>query len=355
MKQYGVLVVDDSAFMRRAISLMLETDPRFFVIGIARNGVDAVDKVKRLKPDLVTMDIEMPEMNGLCALEQIMKINPVPVVMISSRTGEGAQETLQALALGAVDFFLKENLIRNQNGDDQSIDFIQRLAGIVEAKLPSVISKEAKRPSVLSKIKLPEMELRIETRQNMELIFIGCSTGGPKALQAILPCFPKEFPIPIVIAQHMPPGFTKHLAERFDSLCQMEVQEAQNGKEVKPGTIYICPSGYQTRFEKNAGTIVFKVDDCDMVNELYKPSIDITLSSAAPIFTDKLLSIILTGMGIDGAKGCGEVKKYSGKVIVESEESCTVYGMPKAVLEAGFADGQFVLSQMYTKITSFLL
>ena len=345
MKQYGVLVVDDSAFMRRAISLMLETDPRFFVIGIARNGVDAVDKVKRLKPDLVTMDIEMPEMNGLCALEQIMKTNPVPVVMISSRTGEGAQETLKALELGAVDFFLKENLIRNQNGADQSIDFLQRLAGIVEAK----------RPAVISKIKLPEMEVSIETRQNTELIFIGCSTGGPKALQAILPCFPKEFPIPIVIAQHMPPGFTKHLAERFDSLCQMEVQEAQNGKEVKPGTIYICPSGYQTRFEKIAGTIVFKVDDCDMVNELYKPSIDITLSSAAPIFTDRLLSIILTGMGVDGAKGCGEVKKYSGKVFVESEESCTVYGMPKAVLEAGFADGQFVLSQMYSKITSFLL
>lgn len=342
MKQYGVLVVDDSAFMRRAISLMLETDPRFLVVGIARNGVEAVEKVERLKPDLVTMDIEMPELNGLEALEKIMKKNPVPVVMISSRTGEGARETLQALSLGAVDFFLKENLIRNINGEDQSKEFLQRLAGIVEAKLPTIYQEYSHSKN----------QNRNDTQKNTELIFIGCSTGGPKALQAILPGFPKEFPIPIVVAQHMPPGFTKHLAERFDSMCQMDVKEAQNDKEVKPGTIYICPSGYQTRFEKTEGKLIFKVEDCHDVNELYKPSIDITLSSAAPIVCDRLLAVILTGMGVDGAKGSGLVKKYHGKVFVESEESCTVYGMPRAVMEAGHADGQYVLSQMYNKIIS---
>jgi two-component system, chemotaxis family, protein-glutamate methylesterase/glutaminase len=344
MKQYGVLVVDDSAFMRRAISLMLEGDLRFFVVGIARNGVEAVEKVQRLKPDLVTMDVEMPKMNGLKALEQIMNTTPVPVVMISSRTRDGAQETLQALALGAVDFFLKENLIRNQNGGDQSKEFLYRLTGIVEAKLQQNVQVVQPHRNEVCQV----------NQQQTELIFIGCSTGGPKALQTILPGFPKEFPIPIVVAQHMPPGFTKHLAERFNSLCQLEVKEAQNGEEVKAGTIYICPSGYQTRFEKQAGIIIFNVESHDDTNELYKPSIDITLSSAAPIFTDRLLSVILTGMGIDGTQGCGLVKKYRGKVFVEAEDSCIVYGMPKAVLEAGYADGQFVLSRIYQEIISFI-
>jgi two-component system chemotaxis response regulator CheB len=345
MKQYSVLVVDDSAFMRRAISHMLEEDPQFFVIGIARNGVEAVEKVQRLKPDLVTMDVEMPKMNGLKALEQIMKTSPVPVVMLSSRTGEGAVETLQALELGAVDFFLKENLIRDRNGRDQSQEFSLRLKGIVEAKLPYATTTVQPKGKVIKKM----------NPQHTDLIFIGCSTGGPSALQTILPRFPEDLQIPIVVAQHMPPGFTKPLAERFDTLCQLNVKEAQNGQVVQGGTIYIAPSGYQTRFEKKPdGTVIFKVDNDVGVEALYKPSIDITLNSAAPIFTDRLLSVILTGMGVDGMQGCGLVKKYRGNVFVEAEDSCIVYGMPKAVLEAGYADGQYVLSQMYQEIMSFI-
>ncbi|MFK9090539.1 chemotaxis response regulator protein-glutamate methylesterase [Bacillus salipaludis] len=345
MKQYSVLVVDDSAFMRRAISHMLEEDSQFHVIGIARNGVEAVEKVKRLKPDLVTMDVEMPKMNGLKALEEIMQRTPVSVVMLSTRTREGAKETLHALELGAVDFFLKENLIRAQDGVDHSQDFLLRLKGIVEAKLPHS-----------SNIVRPERnEVRKIMHQRTDLIFIGCSTGGPSALQTILPRFPADLPVPIVVAQHMPPGFTKPLAERFNSLCQMNVIEAQNGQEVKEGTIYISPSGYQTRFEKKAdGTIRFNVDNDVTLEALYKPSIDITLQSAAPIFTDRLLSVILTGMGVDGMQGCGLVKKYCGNVFVEAEDTCIVYGMPKAVLEAGYADGQFVLSQMYQEIMALL-
>jgi two-component system, chemotaxis family, protein-glutamate methylesterase/glutaminase len=354
MKQYGVLVVDDSAFMRRAISLMLEEDPRFFVIGIARNGVEAVEKVKRLKPDLVTMDVEMPEMNGISALDQIMKTNPVPVVMISSRTQDGAQETLQALSLGAVDFFLKDNLIRNRNGENQSKEFIERLSGIIEAKwtysLPMEQSHENDNNEDYHKQEEPGVP--IKPQKNTDMVLIGCSTGGPKALQTILPNFPKNFPVPIVVAQHMPPGFTKHLADRFNTLCQMEVKEVQNNQEVKAGTIFICPSGYQTRFEKLEDTIVFKVDNHDDGQELYKPSIDLTLSSAAPIFKDRLLSVILTGMGVDGTKGCGLVKQFRGKVFVEAEDTCIVYGMPRAVMEAGYADRQYKLSSMYKEITA---
>lgn len=345
MKQYGVLVVDDSAFMRRGISQILEEDSSFFVIGIARNGAEAVEKVQRLQPDLVTMDVEMPEVNGLTALEQIMKVSPVPVIMLSSHTGEGEQETLQALELGAVDFFLKENLIRNPIDQIQIQEFLLRLKSIASAKLPRTS------PTVQPHGKVG----RKMNHMHADLIFIGCSTGGPPALQKILPCFVENFPIPIVVAQHMPPGFTKPLAERLDTLCQLRVREAQNDQAVEAGTIYIAPSGYQTRFEKKQdGTVIFKIDNQKEVQTLYKPSIDITLSSAAPIFTDRLLSVILTGMGVDGMHGCGLVKKYCGNVFVEAEDSCIVYGMPKAVLEAGFADGQYALSSMYQEIINFI-
>lgn len=346
MKKYGVLVVDDSAFMRRAISMILESDSQFYVVGIARNGIEAIEKVQRLQPDLVTMDVEMPEMNGISALEKIMKITPVPVVMLSSRTGEGAKETLQALELGAVDFFLKDHLIRDREGNSQTQDFLMRLKGILEAKHP------AKTPIM----KPPVREIRKIKKNHTELVFIGCSTGGPSALQAILPKFSADFPIPIVVAQHMPAGFTKPLAERFNTLCNLNVCEAQNGQEIKPGSIYIAPSGFQTIFEKKLdGTVVFKVVNSEEhAAALYKPCIDVSLRSAAPIYTDKLLTVILTGMGVDGMEGSSLVKKYKGHVFVEAEESCIVYGMPKAVQEAGYADGQYLLTRMYQEIISFI-
>ncbi|MCH6263934.1 protein-glutamate methylesterase/protein-glutamine glutaminase [Neobacillus citreus] len=345
MKKYGVLVVDDSAFMRRAISQLIEGDSQFFVVGIARNGLEAIEKVNRLRPDLVTMDVEMPEMNGIAALEQIMNTSPVPIVMLSSRTGEGAAETIQALELGAVDFFLKESLIRSRVEQEHIQEFHMRLKSIVEAKRrPPVAVKQTQLKAV-----------RVVRQRQTELIFIGCSTGGPSALQAILPRFSANFPIPVVVAQHMPAGFTKPLAERFNSLCQLPVQEAKDGQVIKAGNIYIAPSGYQTLFEKKPdGSVVFKIFDKVEGKTLYKPSIDISLNSAAPIFTNRLLSVILTGMGADGTKGCSLVKKYLGHVFVEAEDSCVVYGMPKSVLEAGYADGQFLLSQIYQEIISYV-
>jgi two-component system chemotaxis response regulator CheB len=345
MKPCNVLVVDDSAFMRRAISKIFESDPRFVVVGIARNGEEAIEKARRLKPDLVTMDVEMPVMNGLEALEEIMKTSPVPVVMLSSHTGEGASETLKALELGAVDFFLKESLLNVNHDESQVQEFLQRLYLIAQAKHTSGTKKIHLSGSRLEKKKHPKIEL----------IVIGCSTGGPSALQAILPRFPKGFPIPIVVAQHMPQGFTAPLAERFNALCQLNVREAENGGEIKPGTIYIAPSGFQTRFVKiQDGPVVFKVDNKVDGPILYKPCIDITLSSAAPIFADRLLTIILTGMGTDGMRGCGIVKQYNGSVFVEAEDSCVIYGMPKAVVGAGYADGQYPLSQMYQEIIDFI-
>ena len=344
MKKYGVLIVDDSAFMRRAISHIVEKDPLFQVVGIARNGIEAIEKVQRLKPALITMDVEMPEMNGLRALEEIMKTSPVPVVMLSSRTSEGAKETIEALELGAIDFFLKENLIRNTEGESRSEEFLHRLKVIVESALP------VKKP-VQHQI---EMGIRKKMKRPIEMIIIGSSTGGPSALQTILPSFEKDFPIPILVAQHMPLGFTKPLAERFSSMCNLCVKEAENNQRVEAGTIYIAPSGYQTWFEEQTdGSVLFKVDMLEDHGALYKPSIDLTLNSAAPIFGEKLLAIILTGMGVDGTEGSGLVKKYKGTVLVEDEASSIVYGMPKSVFEAGHADEQIELAKMYGEIISY--
>ncbi|WP_042355999.1 protein-glutamate methylesterase/protein-glutamine glutaminase [Bacillus rubiinfantis] len=344
MKQFGVLVVDDSAFMRRAVSHLLESDPQFTVVGIARNGVEAVEKVQRLKPDLVTMDVEMPELDGIKALQEIMKIAPLPVIMLSSHTGEGAKETLQALEYGAVDFFLKDDLLKDSAEHKQKQqEFLLRLKGVLRGKLPT--AAPAKKTRVAKEIR--------KRPGKIELVFIGSSTGGPSALQKILPFFPEDFNVPIVVAQHMPPGFTKPLADRFNTLCQLTVREAEHGMEVKAGTIYIAPSGNQTRLVKREdGIIIFDVRHQGDEQALYKPCIDISLSSAAPLYQDRMLSIILTGMGSDGMKGCGLVKQYHGTVLVEAEESCIVYGMPKAVYEAGFADGQYEITKMFQQIMS---
>jgi two-component system chemotaxis response regulator CheB len=274
-----------------------------------------------------------------------MKISPVPVVMLSSYTGEGALETLDALELGAVDFFLKDNLIKNSKDYRQIHEFLQRLKAIAQATLPKT--------DIMFQPKVKESKKG--KQRIIELLFIGCSTGGPSALQMILPRFPKDFPIPIVVAQHMPPSFTKPLAERFNNLCQLNVEEVKDDQVVLAGTIYIAPSGYQTKLKKRLdGTVIFKVENSEMDQTLYKPCIDITVGSAAQIYKDRLLSVILTGMGTDGTKGCELVKKYGGYVFVEAEESCIVYGMPKSVLEAGYADGQYLISRIYDEVNSFI-
>ncbi|MGF9711230.1 protein-glutamate methylesterase/protein-glutamine glutaminase [Paenibacillus naphthalenovorans] len=340
-----MLIVDDSAFMRRAISLLIEKDPDFFIVGIARNGLEAIEKIKRFKPDVVTMDVEMPEMDGITALEQIMKYHPVAVVMLSTLTGEGAEATLTALQLGAVDFFPKSSLMKDPTEPKIIDDFLMRVKAAASAKLPL-------RNNVAS-VKEAVEEKKKRGSASVNLLIIGCSTGGPSAIQSILPRFTPDFPAGIVVLQHMPPGFTKPLADRFDNLCNLKVKEAEDGDVVMPGVIYVAPAGYQTLFQKtNDGKTTFKI----VVDEskLYKPSIDVSLQSGSSIYRDRLLVVILTGMGTDGLIGCGEVKRQRGHVIVESEESCIVYGMPKAVYEAGYADRQVSLPNIYQEILSFI-
>ncbi|WP_041746575.1 protein-glutamate methylesterase/protein-glutamine glutaminase [Thermoclostridium stercorarium] len=359
MKQYGVLVVDDSSFMRKCISMLIERDPQLFVIGIARNGVEAIEKVRRLRPDIVTMDIEMPEMDGITALKEIKKSCPVPVVVLCNKTGKYPEAAFQALESGAADFFLKNVLLGDDVKPEIIKEFLEKLKTIAENAKRTVNKERNKTISEVTEILesiLNKPEKVTETKTGLaDLIIIGCSTGGPSALQAILPRFPEDMHVPVVVLQHMPPGFTKPLAERFDTICKLRVKEAENGDILKAGNIYIAPAGYQTFIDKKTdGATVLRIEDNLSVDTVYKPSIDITLYSAAQVFKERLLSVILTGMGNDGLLGCEAVKKYNGKVIVEAEESCIVYGMPKAVYEAGLADVQVPLSGIFREIMSYI-
>lgn len=349
MQRYGVLVVDDSSFMRKSISLIIEKDPQLFVVGIARDGNDAIEKVQRLKPDVVTMDVEMPEMDGVTALQKIMEQCPVPVVMLSNYTEKGAEITIRALEHGAVDFFLKSDLV-GQDAEKKVVDdFLYKLrmiAGSAKVHLQEINGLGERVTPKNSSVKKGQL---------VDLVIIGSSTGGPAALQTILPFFPADIRVPVLVLQHMPPGFTKSLSERFDNFCNLQVKEAENGDVLEAGKIFIAPAGYQTLlFRRIDNSISLKIEDIPDENIIYKPSIDITLESAAPIYRERLLTVVLTGMGNDGLLGCRAVKKHNGHVIAEAEESCIVYGMPKAVSEAGLADIQAALPDIFDKIMSYI-
>lgn len=347
MEQFSVLIVDDSAFMRRAISLLFEKDPAFYIVGIARNGIEALEKIERFHPDVITMDVAMPEMDGIEALERIMGENPVPVVMLSNHTGDGTESTIRALQLGAVDFFLKDKLLREEPDEAVKQDFLERMKAAARAKVKVKGMRE-----IVQELPLP-VHHRDSGGPRYELLVIGCSTGGPSALQSILPRFPEDYPLPVIVIQHMPPGFTRPLAERFNNICRLRVREAENGDIIAPGTIFIAPAGYQTLVNQLAdGQRILRIVE-DQSN-LYKPSVNVTLQSVASLYKESLLVTVLTGMGNDGLEGCRSVREHQGRVIVEAEETCIVYGMPKVIYEAGLAHFKIPLPQIYPHLMSYL-
>lgn len=350
MKQIGVLIVDDSSVMRRSITLLLEKDPDFLIIGIARNGEDAIEKVQRLRPDVVTMDVEMPGMDGIEALKVIMATCPVPVVMLSNHTEEGAKTTIKALELGAADFFLKSALIDSAVSPETIETFINGLKAIVKGNNFKSNSKEKETVE-----KPLSVEAVRQGHSKIDALVIGCSTGGPSALQSVLPKFPKNLDIPVLVVQHMPPGFTGPLAERFNTLCQVPVKEAVDGELFQSGCIYIAPAGFQTFTRKRAdGKVVISVDPNSPIETAYAPSVNVALLSTASVYKDKLMAVVMTGMGNDGLIGCQEVKRLRGKVITETEESCVVYGMPRVIYEAGLSDRHVHLSKIYDTIIQLL-
>ena len=338
MGQYGVLVVDDSAFMRKVISAMIELHPDFYVVGKARNGRDAIEKVERLKPAIVTLDLDMPVLNGIEALKILMLKTELPVVVISNEV----IATAEALSLGASDFIIKQELVND--ADSTYIESFHR-------SLFNAISTKLQVKVFVEQPILYEEQVDHYTKANKDLLIIGSSTGGPAALQKIVTRFPHTLPLPVLIIQHMPPGFTKPLADRFNALCNVEVKEAEHNEVLKCGVIYIAPAGIQTMLEKTSdGHFVVKQTTTSTVETLYKPSIDVALLSISSDVREDLLTVILTGMGDDGLKGCKAVKKFGGTIIAEAEETCVVYGMPKVVFDAGLVDFQLPITHIYDEI-----
>jgi len=338
-KLINVVVIDDSAFMRKSISLMLESDPGIRVVATARDGRDGIDKIREHRPDIVTLDIEMPVMDGLSALRVIMKEMPLPVIMISSLTSEGARSTLDALDIGAVDFIPKD--LSPASGDIKKIreELITKVRTIVRSRpFRPRLGLAAVRPAPRPKVPGGHAwNIPAGAGKKLRAVVLGISTGGPFALLQTLPKLPADFPLGIAVVQHMPPRFTKSLAERLDSLSALSVREAADGDVLQPGVILLAPGGQHMTFRRDGGSVVARIGS-EPSDTIYRPCADIMFSSAVETFNGPLLGVIMTGMGKDGLEGLRRVKEKGGFVIAQDEESCVVYGMPRAAVDEGIAD-----------------
>lgn len=357
-----VLVVDDSGFFRRRVSEILSADPNIQVIGTATNGREAIDQALALKPDVITMDYEMPMMDGITAVRHIMQRCPTPVLMFSSLTHEGARVTLDALDAGAVDFLPKnfEDISRNPEKVKQllceKVHSIARsnrrysnyTASSVASSAPNPATVPAIRPSSLARAAVPAASSSASAasaapkRKAYRLLAIGTSTGGPVALQRVLTQLPANFPAPIVLIQHMPAAFTKAFAERLDKLCRINVKEAEDGDLLRPGLALLAPGGKQMMIDGRGAVKILPGDE--RLN--YRPCVDITFGSAAKSFHDKVLAVVLTGMGADGREGARLLKQGGSQVWAQDEASCVIYGMPMAIVKADLADAIYGLDDI---------
>ncbi len=340
-----VVVVDDSAFMRKAISTMLTKDPEIDVVATARDGEEGLEMIRRHDPDVVTLDIEMPRMDGLTALRHIMMEMPRPVLMVSSLTTEGAESTLKAMELGAVDFIPKQL-------SKVSLDIVKIEANLI-AKVKAVASRKlllsrsrvaAVRPLVSApapQASAPGAPARPAVAPSgsarRDVVAIGVSTGGPPAVQKILSALPADFPASIVIAQHMPQAFTGPFAKRLDGLCKISVKEAEAGDRLKPGCAFIAPGGQHLMLKQSVSRVDLIVTP-EPASALYKPSANVLITSVAESVGRRALGVILTGMGNDGMEGIRALKQKGGRALAQSDATCVVYGMPKAVVDAGLSD-----------------
>jgi two-component system chemotaxis response regulator CheB len=371
--------------MRLTLQKILGQDSGIKVLDTARDGREGILKLQSLRPQVVTMDVEMPVMDGLQALDEIMRWQPTPVIILSSVTTEGAQATLKALDLGAFDVVAKPTGSPGADLKALSSDLIEKIKAAAEvnparlgrkglsassAAFPGATGAEnhglgakAKAPASLSGISplsvssasavsvasakglssittsMPSpSKLFTWPKHPVEILAIGTSTGGPSALQAVLPHLPANFPVPVIVAQHMPPGFTGPLAQRLNGLCQVTVREGVHGEVLKAGTVYVAPAGKQIQVQKRSGQLLLNISDEAPISTLYRPSVDVMFLSLAKEVGKGTFGVVMTGMGNDGMRGMKEVKSLEGFAIAEAEETCVVYGMPRALVDAGLAD-----------------
>jgi len=330
----NVLVVDDSAFMRQLIKQMLESDPAIKVVGVATDGLDALNKIEFYHPQVVTLDLEMPRMDGLSFLAEVMRKRPLPVVVVSSLAVEGGEQTLQALELGAVDFITKptsrpsEALWRIQ---DELVRKVKAAAEVTPDRIRQLPTVTPVQKKVLTSDLPPG------------IVAIGASTGGPRALRYLLSHLPADFPWGIIVAQHLPKEFIQSFALRLDSLSPLDVVVATENAEVLPGQVYVAPSGLQTGVVWEKGKFLIKLEESDAI---YRPSVDYLFASVAEASKKRAIGVLLTGMGADGAYGLKLIKEGGGITIAEAPATCVIYGMPRVAVEMGAVHYQLPLPEI---------
>lgn len=336
MSMIKVLVVDDSAFMRKILSDIINSHPSIEVVSTAKNGEEAISKIQKLNPDVVTLDVEMPIMDGLSALQKIMDDCPVPVLMLSGLTKAGTDATIKALQYGAVDFIAKPSNIFKINVDDMKKHLFEKIVIASKVKYRKKLLYKPSTPRIIKK--------EFRTRNNIsnrnkfkKIVAIGTSTGGPRALQNILPHIPKDINAAIVIVQHMPPGFTKSLANRLDSISEISIKEAEQNDILLPGHAYIAPGSQHMEVIKEGDNFRIKLHKDSPVSG-HRPSVDVLMESLARTNFSDVIGVILTGMGSDGAMGLKSLKNNSAYIIAQNEESCVVFGMPKSTIKLGVVD-----------------
>ncbi|MGE5381134.1 MAG: protein-glutamate methylesterase/protein-glutamine glutaminase [Methylocystaceae bacterium] len=347
-----VLVTDDSAFMRKVITDILNREPGIKVVDTARNGQEALEKIKQYEPDVVTLDVEMPIMDGITALQHIMKEHPRPVLMLSSLTQEGAELTFKALQLGAVDFIAKPSGNISLDIEKVALDIVQKVKIAAQVKTGKLGFTPSWQPTPIVK-KVISGDRVLE-----KIVMIGTSTGGPKALHEVIPKLPGDLNAAVVLVQHMPPGFTRSLAERLDQLSALRVKEAEHGEEVVPGTVYIAPGDYHLLFrshqEAGRKRLYVELSKNSQVNG-HRPAVDPMLFSMGDTFwSNQMVAVIMTGMGSDGAQGLAFIKDKGGRTVAEDQSSCVVFGMPKAAIATGKVDRVIPLMEIAQEITRLL-
>lgn len=345
-----VLVVDDSALVRKIITDILDSDPMIEVVGTANNGKTAIFKNKVLDPDVITMDIEMPIMNGLDALRHIIQTNPKPIIMMSVLTQDGAEPTFRALELGAVDFIPKPSSILSISVDEIGSLLIGKVKSVSRSKI-KIQRKEETVPVMEVTRRQAAMDAKAGVSE--KVVGIGTSTGGPSALLNVFRSLPENFPAPVLVVQHMPEGFTKAFAERLNSNSALEIKEAEEGDRVLPGHGYVAPGHSHMLVEKKAAGPVIRIVKTEKISG-HRPSIDVLFNSIAEFYAGRSIGVIMTGMGRDGASGILNIKKCGGSTIAQNEESSVVYGMNRVAVEMGAIDTIVPINDISKKIVEYL-
>ena len=333
-----VVVIDDSAYVRKVVKEMLLRSPFIDVVGTARDGAEGLDVVEQLQPDVVTCDLNMPTMDGVQFVQEQMARRALPIIIISIASGNGEQ-VLSALDAGAIDFVQKPTALATEKLLDISEELIEKVKAAARAPVRS-------RPAVMPAGKVPVIAARRDGRPALDVVVIGASTGGPQALKQVVGRLPADLPVPVAIVLHMPVGYTATYARKLDETSAISVREAEANDAVQPGCVYIAPAGRHLTFKRDSDGIVRAQLDVRPLDSPHRPSVDVLFHSAAEVFGERVLGLVLTGMGSDGRDGSAWIKAKGGAVLAQSEDDCVVYGMPRSIVEAGLADASLPLDHL---------